>query len=246
MFECAGAVKTAIETTVNKLKENGHELIEMSVDLIPQSFELFIRVFLGEDGRSLMNVLQGEDPTWPYLGGYYEYKYPFVGFLSKLLLKFSGYHEFYAYFSKVKPLNHDEFYDLAHEFQAFRVKFNEYWQSLSLDAAICPIWPLVAPYHETTMKLFHAFSYSFIWNVLDYPAGVVPVKFVEPGEDVYESMSKDASVKIAKENMKESVGLPVCVQVVANSFQDEVALGLMKTIQDLYTFEIPVLDNRFS
>ena len=81
---------------------------------------------------------------------------------------------------------------------------------------------------------------------MDYPAGFVPVKFVEPGEDVYESMSKDASVKIAKENMKESVGLPVCVQVVANSFQDEVALGLMKTIQDLYTFEIPVLDNRFS
>ena len=44
---------------------------------------------------------------------------------------------------------------------------------------VCPIWPLVAPFHKTTVSLFPAFSHSSIWKLL---AGVVLVKLMEEGE----------------------------------------------------------------
>ena len=84
--------------------------------------------------------------------------------------------------------------------------------------------------------MLSAISYSCVWNVFDFPAGVIPVKLVEPGEDIYNSNVQDAYVKAAKDVMKGSVGLPISIQVVGNSYEDEKVLRVMKIIQGYYNF----------
>ena len=43
-------------------------------------------------------------------------------------------------------------------------------------------------------------------------------------------------MKVAKETMRESVGLPVCVQIVGNSYQDEKVLRAMRVVQGYFKF----------
>ena len=167
-----------------------------------------------------------------------------MDFIIRLLKRFSGYKQLSSLMAFAKPLTYKEFCVLGAEVAEFRFEFNQYWQGLNLDAAICPIWPLVAPLHESTVKIAPAFSYSFFWNLLDFPAGVVPIKLVEKGEDIYRYHKNDSYIKVAQEIMKNSEGLPVCLQVVGCTYQDEKVLRVMKIVQDLYKFhKIPLLAN---
>lgn len=236
IFECAGVVKSIIRQTVLKLKNDGHELIQIKTDMFPKATELFIRAAFAMEGSFMLEELQGEDPEWPYDAAYYPEKYPGMEILIYLMMKFKGFTQLSELALFAKTLSYKEICILGGEVASFKYEFNQYWQSLNLDAAICPIWPLVAPLHGTTMRLAPAFSYSFFWNLLDFPAGVVPIKLVESGENKYDYFSRDAFVQVAKENMKDSVGLPVCIQVVGSTYQDEKVLKLMKIVQDYYKF----------
>lgn len=71
---------------------------------------------------------------------------------------------------------------------------------------------------------------------MSFPAGVVPVRTVKNGEDYYNSTSTDRSVKVAKEIMNGSIGLPVGIQVAGYPCSDEKVLGVMKLIEGYYNF----------
>ena len=242
VFECAGVIKSIVKDTVERLKNDGHELVELSTDIFPEATELFIRATFAIDNEYLIEELQGEDPEWPYLLGYYKAKLPFVPFFHRLYEWIKGYKQLSHLLSYAKPLSYKEFCELAREIASFKLKYNEYWESLDLDVVVCPIWPLVAPLHGTTVRIAPAFSYAFFWNLLDYPAGVVPVRTVLDGENNYESQKKDRSVNIASKIMENSVGLPVSIQVVGNCYEDEKVLRVMKIIEGYYQFYQSPLD----
>ena len=236
IMECADVVKNAVMNTVDKLRNDGHELIEMNTSLLPEIVKLFLQAVFSMEGSSMLDTLNGEDPTWPYLREYFSAKYPGSGKILNLLLRLSGHKKTYEYLSPLKPLTYKELCELGDRISKMRMKFNEYYQSQGFDAVICPIWPFVAPHHKKTPETMLGVSYSCVWNVLDFPAGVVPVKLIEPGEDVYNSNVKDAFVEAAKETMKGSVGMPISIQVVGNTYQDEKVLRVMKIVQDYYNF----------
>lgn len=76
-------------------------------------------------------------------------------------------------------------------------------------------------------------DYTFIWNVLHYPSGVLPVTQVEQGEDSsYEDGYNDIWTKTIRKDLQGNEGMPLCVQVVGLSFEDETVLGVMKSIED--------------
>lgn len=236
IFECSKAVKNAIQATVDKLIQDGHEVVQFDTKMMPKGIDLFVKALGTDDGKFLMAQLQGETPEWVFTKHYLEAFYPLIHPLVKIVKKVQGHHKFVELVSGLDSKSFDEFFELAKEIAIYKYEFNQYWQSLNIDVVVCPIWPLVAPYHKTTVQLFPAFSYSCIWNLLDYPAGVIPVKLVENLENVYESEVKDAYVKVAKETMENSIGMPICLQVVGNSYQDEKVLRAMKVVQGYFNF----------
>ena len=81
------------------------------------------------------------------------------------------------------------------------------------------------------------YDYCLMWNMVNYPAGVVPVTSVLEGEDqVYEDGINDILTKAIRDDIKGSVGMPIAVQVISYAFQDEVALGVMKAIDEKVRF----------
>ena len=236
IMKCADVVSNVVLSTVDKLSNDGHTLIEMSTDLMYEAFVLCFKALFCMEGSCILDILDGEDPSWPFLGGYLDAKYPGIGSILLLFVRLSGFKQNYNLLSQCQALTFKEFTVLAAEITNIKTKFHEYYQSQHFDAVICPIWPLVAPQHGSTQKMLSAISYSCVWNVFDFPAGVIPVKLVEPGEDIYNSNVQDAYVKAAKDVMKGSVGLPISIQVVGNSYEDEKVLRVMKIIQGYYNF----------
>lgn len=79
-------------------------------------------------------------------------------------------------------------------------------------------------------------SFSALYSVLDWPAGVVPVTTVD--EKDIEELDENIPIPnfhIAPKNrwrkaLKETIGMPVCIQCVAPKYEEEVVLKLMKEI----------------
>nr|XP_020635004.1 fatty-acid amide hydrolase 1-like [Pogona vitticeps] len=82
-----------------------------------------------------------------------------------------------------------------------------------------------------------ATSYTNLYNVLNFPAGIVPVSTVTKADEEelkhYRGHYGDPWDKRLKEAVKDAVGLPVAVQCVALPWQEELCLRFMKEVETL-------------
>lgn len=87
------------------------------------------------------------------------------------------------------------------------------WHDLQLDAVISPVTAGVAVKHNTAQYCFSGISYTFIWNMLDFSCGSVPITTVKEEEQHYDEESlygiKDIEYNVLEETMKGSAGMPV-------------------------------------
>ncbi|GMR57878.1 hypothetical protein PMAYCL1PPCAC_28073 [Pristionchus mayeri] len=99
-----------------------------------------------------------------------------------------------------------------------------------IDLLLCPstISPAV-PHALPTQIPFTAVMSVMFWNAMDFPAGVVTTgTWTEADEAALEAYPEKGTIeKSVKEACKESVGLPLSVQLVAPSFRDEMVLRAM-------------------
>ncbi|MBF6591210.1 MAG: hypothetical protein IVW57_11885, partial [Ktedonobacterales bacterium] len=100
------------------------------------------------------------------------------------------------------------------------------------DVIICPASPLPAIRHGSSRFLATAGGYNVLYNVLGYPAGVVPVTRVRPGEEGPRKRTLDLMGRAARQAELGSAGLPIGVQVVARPWREHVALAAMRAIEE--------------
>jgi fatty acid amide hydrolase len=100
-----------------------------------------------------------------------------------------------------------------------------------LDVILGPVCALPAFRHGTTKDLGLAGVNTLQYNLLGYPAGVVPVTRVRADEENGRAASRDIIEKLARECDRGSAGLPVGVQVAARPWQEHVALAAMRVIE---------------
>ncbi len=95
--------------------------------------------------------------------------------------------------------------DIASRVESLAIKY---------DAVVCPVSALPALRHGTAARLVVAAAPCLLANLLDLPAGAVPVTRVRPEEEAGRPDSRDPVVRAAAEADRGSRGLPVGVQVV--------------------------------
>jgi fatty acid amide hydrolase len=101
-----------------------------------------------------------------------------------------------------------------------------------LDALVCPVSALPALRHGTAARLIVAAAPCLLANLLDLPAGAVPVTEVRPDEEATRPRSRDPVLRAAAECDRGSAGLPVGVQVVACPGRDEdTVLDVMAAVE---------------
>ena len=79
-------------------------------------------------------------------------------------------------------------------------------------------------FHGSSELLFLQTCYTFYFNFMNFPSGVVPITIVKENEQYYEDKWNDMFTKECQKALKESKGLPIGVQVVGKPFQEELVL----------------------
>ncbi|XP_035767788.1 fatty-acid amide hydrolase 1-like [Neolamprologus brichardi] len=111
-----------------------------------------------------------------------------------------------------------------------------HWRSCNIDVLLCPV---IGPAYNFfyCSKIPTAISYTIVYNLLNFPAGVVTVSTVTAKDEEelkhYKGCYQDMWDKLFKEAVTGGEGLPVAVQCVALPWQDELCLRLMKEVEQL-------------
>jgi fatty acid amide hydrolase len=122
--------------------------------------------------------------------------------------------------------------------EAFRATWFDWWNQpeQQFDFILCPVNATPALPHGAMHDAVSSCGYTFLWNLLDYTAGVVPVTKVDAKEDrlpdgfrVENGVSRGAYKHYDAVKME---GLPCAVQVVGRRLQEEKVLGCMKVLED--------------
>ena len=100
-----------------------------------------------------------------------------------------------------------------------------------IDIVLCPAYAVPAVRHGATELMPMPGAYTPLANVSGFPAGVVPVTRVRPGEESDRPPSRDLVDRVARETERGSAGLPIAVQVIARPWRDHVALAAMAAIE---------------
>ena len=100
-----------------------------------------------------------------------------------------------------------------------------------IDFIVLPAYPMPAIRHGATETMPMPGSYAALANVNGFPAGIVPVTRVRPGEESDRPRSRDLVDRTARETERGSAGLPIAVQVIARPWCDHVALAAMAAIE---------------
>ncbi|XP_035772189.1 fatty-acid amide hydrolase 1-like, partial [Neolamprologus brichardi] len=111
-----------------------------------------------------------------------------------------------------------------------------HWRSCNIDVLLSPmIGPASRLLHAD--KVPTAVSCTMLYNLLKFPAGVVPVSTVTAKDEEelkhYKGCYQDSYDKSLKEAVTGGEGLPVAVQCVALPWQDELCLRFMKEVEQL-------------
>jgi fatty acid amide hydrolase len=230
------SMRRAVLETVNALRHQGHECVEFSPEDVSEGYNLYIRIMEAPGAKSVMDCLQGEDPVWYYQIQSLMYYHPWIGKILMKLLQFTGFKRL----SKI--IQHDTDIDsyalcgLLDKLGDYRRRFLQKMQSQGLDVIICPSYGTVAHMHRNSEYTFHTIGYALLYNLLRFPAGVVPVTQVLESECYYDGDQSDWSSKILDRDMKTARGMPVAVQVISAPYKDEVVLGVMKLIESKFDF----------
>uniref|UniRef100_K1PAM0 fatty acid amide hydrolase n=1 Tax=Magallana gigas TaxID=29159 RepID=K1PAM0_MAGGI len=127
-----------------------------------------------------------------------------------------------------------EYWNHALDIEDYKDDTLALWRSLGIDAVICPGFAFPAIPHNTFGDLVGGCVYSTMYNLLNYPAGVLPVTKVTE-QDIKDMANYPNKTKFEK-NIKKmmlggTVGLPCGVQCVALPYQEELVIRLMKEVE---------------
>ncbi|XP_063199865.1 vitamin D3 hydroxylase-associated protein-like isoform X1 [Chroicocephalus ridibundus] len=237
-FPLPPCMRRAVQETREALQAAGHQLVPFSPPRIHYVMtELFLKTFFADGGRAWLDVFTGGivDPSLksqvngckiPRLG-----KKLLALILKPLFPRLADYLSALAGMRSVK-----EMWNHHHEIQAYRTEFIARWRELQLDVVLCPV---LGPAFTTGYpgKLLTAISSTMLYNVLNFPAGVVPVSTVTEADEeelkLYRGCCGDPWDRTLKQAVAGAAGLPVAVQCVALPWRDELCLRFMKEVETL-------------
>jgi fatty acid amide hydrolase len=127
-----------------------------------------------------------------------------------------------------KPV--DELWGLTAAIRAYRFQVTEAMGDARIDAVLGVAHSTPALPHLGAKDFALAGSGSMLWNLLQFPAGVVPVTRVRSSE-TSRSGKGDRLEKLAAKVDAQSSGLPVGVQIAGKPWREDLVLALMSAIE---------------
>jgi fatty acid amide hydrolase len=226
---CAAAVR-AVHEAAEALRSRGATEVETELPSPAEALEITVGIF-GADRFAGMARLLGKDP-----------REKSVGMLELLIaagpvrraflsaaLRVTGRARARALMRSGGDGSADHYFDLVERQLAYRER---YLAALGdVDLILSPATALPAVRHGATAELGSMGAYTMLYNLLGFPAGVVPVTTVRAGEQTAVARHDDASDRVAIASEQGSAGLPIAVQIAARPWQEHRVLAALAAVE---------------
>ncbi|CAB60525.1 Monoglyceride lipase faah-4 [Caenorhabditis elegans] len=240
--------RRAVEETVKSLQAKGHQVVELKLADVSEEFppfavaDMLFRNVMPDNGAYMSEMYAGEQ--------YDEHMKLFIrlvclkqNFLVSFLLRY-GVMPFakLALSKRLACIGSAYNSDLAacrqnqENTDSYKLQWIRYWKSKKIDALICPSFITPAQPFEYPAQLSNGAFITGLFNMLDVPAGVVPVSPVNQ-KDVDQlidgfSTEGDLLLKKQREAARGTTGLPNAVQVVTLPNCEEMCLRVMRLVEE--------------
>ncbi|KAL2018408.1 hypothetical protein VTK56DRAFT_886 [Thermocarpiscus australiensis] len=238
------ACKRALEMAEEALRRQGCEIVEVGGAGAPDMYEGL---------RLASQLLNGDGcQTYESFRRFGEWLDPGAAQMRRLAALWAPFR--YAYYLWVKYVRRDHIWaglvrhwrpksvfeqlKLVSQREAYRAKWFEWWNAQGLDVILAPPNATPALPHGGMKDAVSSCGYTFLFNLLDYTAGVLPVTHVDKALDKLPasfSLKKLNGVARGAYKHYDAVrmhGLPVGVQVVGRRLEEEKVLAVMKRLED--------------
>ncbi|KAF8157133.1 amidase signature domain-containing protein [Crassisporium funariophilum] len=237
------ACKRALSLVISALKKQGHEVVDFQPPDVVEGLKIGYQLLFSDGGHQIRSGLSPNETLNPPAKSLLDLlKLPL--FIKKILAFFV---------SSSDPLT-SQLYSIMHAKTVvedrnltaardnYRAEWHKEWIEEGLDFVLTVPHSLPALENGTSEKTtLMSAGYTFLFSLLDYTAGVLPVTFVDKlvdklPEDFTQSDQFQSFTSIAKNtysvyDVEKMHGLPLGVQVVGRRLEEEKVLEGMQVIE---------------
>jgi fatty acid amide hydrolase len=232
-FPPAPAIRRAVRDAAAALRDRGARVEELLPPDVAEATRIYFGLFYADGLDSIRQCVGGSRCDWRVRRLLH-----FAGLPTALrpavarLLAWTGqrYAAQIVGFVSRRRLRGGEYTRLLDEEAAYRGRFLTALDARGYDAILCPPSGLPALRHGS-FNGAAASSYTYLYNLLGLPAGVVAATRVRAGEESDRERSWDPVVRTARAVEAGSAGLPVGIQVVARPWREDVVLAVMAVLE---------------
>jgi fatty acid amide hydrolase len=227
------AVRRAVAEARAALSARGFELVPFRVPEMEKAIALYFGL-MSSDGGVTAQGLVGSSAIEPSLAPLLRTAQ--LPNAARLLLvqglRVAGEGRIAGVLSNLSEKRVSEVWRLTKAARELRLAILAAMREASVDVLLGPPHATPALPHEKSPRFLLAGSYSMVWNLVQFPAGVVPVSTVRADETTRRAERPDQIEKTAIEVDRASAGLPVGVQLVGRPFEDETVLDVMVALEE--------------
>lgn len=234
------AQQRALDTTVDALKKQGCEIVEFELPAAEEEYDNLVHRLYYADGfkRFTRNLYPGEHND-PFVASVAKYvtRCKFVRKIWQGLLRLFGYSQKADALANEHSSSTLEYIDDTGRREQLRKQFRKYWDDIGVDFVVSP--PHASPALPNYVpESFRAILYTSLFNLLDYPAGVIPVGRVDskldqlPSTFDFNKLTYPGKITYETYDPVKMEGLPTAVQIVTKRYEDELALKAMEFTSD--------------
>ena len=241
------AIDRGVSLTAAALKKAGHNVININVSSLPQAatpaygLQIASTLLCGDGGKTYKSFFRSFE--WNDKGAAQIYFYmslprpiKYIWYLYTRYIKRDPlWASLLRYFH---PLTAFQNWQWVAKREAFRGTWFDWWSKpeQDFDFILCPVNATPALPHGAMHDAVSSCGYTFLWNLLDYTAGVMPVTKVDKVKDALPKGFKPSNgVEKGAYKHYDSVqmeGLPCAVQVVGRRLTEEKVLGYMTVVEN--------------
>jgi len=232
-MSASAAVRRAVHQAAGALESAGAHVVAFEPLAIKEMLDIFYGYMTADGAAAFEKVIVGEqlDPRIRQLMQ--------LGTMAPWMRPVLGAGLFAAGQGKLSHLIRTTGVRTAEETQAiiarrdaYRKRFETAVAEAGVDVLLSPPHGLPALTHGASSDLGPAsFDYTFLYSLLGWPGGVVPVTRVRPVETERRPRAVDMVDRAARRIDKDSAGLPVGVQVAARPNREDLILAVMSAVE---------------
>ncbi|KAF5350758.1 hypothetical protein D9758_010345 [Tetrapyrgos nigripes] len=237
------ACKRALSAVAEALRQEGHEVVDFVPPHIPSLLDIGYQLLFGDGGSQIREKLRPTESVNPACNGVLELL-NLPRWFKKIIAWFTRKSD--PIYANLVDILHSksikEERDLVVQRDNYKAAWHDKWINEGLDFVLTVPAPIPAMKHEQVLQAsLMSCSYMFLFNVLDFAAGVLPVTKVDRETDLlppnfestetFKKMNGVCKGVYTCYDANEMHGLPVGVQVVGRRFEEEKVLEGMKVVE---------------